>query len=212
MNFSFANTAIKTPAKTNTWIIGTSIVFLLAWVKSLIHTNDINNWMLENILVFGFVGVLIATYKRFQFSDASYLLIGLYLTLHVHGSMFTYAESPLGYWMADFFDWERNNFDRLVHFSFGFLLAYPMRELFLRGLKTKSWVAWVLPAEIVMSLSGLYEIVEWAVADFFFPEQGVAYLGTQGDVWDAQKDMALAFAGSVLVLLLVFSLKKILKK
>lgn len=82
----------------------------------------------------------------------------------------------------------------------------------MNGLKTKSWVAWVLPAEIVMSLSGLYGIVEWAVADFFFPEQGVAYLGTQGDVWDAQKDMALAFAGSVLILLLVFSLKKILKK
>jgi putative membrane protein len=70
----------------------------------------------------------------------------------------------------------------------------------------------VLPAEITMSFSGLYEIIEWLVADVFFPAEGVAYLGTQGDMWDAQKDMGLAFSGAILIMLLISTLKRFLKK
>lgn len=136
----------------------------------------------------------------------------IYLIMHVYGSKYTYAENPLGFWLQDFFDASRNHYDRIVHFSFGFLLAYPMRELFLIGFKFKKWVSWLLPIEITLSVSAFYELIEWAVADIFFKEQGAAYLGTQGDIWDAQKDIFLAFTGAIIATTLVSIIKKIAKK
>jgi putative membrane protein len=115
----------------------------------------------------------------------------------------------LGFWLQDQFHWSRNHYDRIVHFSFGFLLAYPMRELFLRWLKYPRWVAWMLPIEITMSISAFYELIEWAVADVFFPSQGDAYLGTQGDIWDAQKDIFLAFSGAIIATTIVSTIKRL---
>lgn len=181
------------------------------WVSTLIGTTDLANWFLENALVFIALGAIIITYKRMKFSDLTYLLLFIYLCLHVYGAKHTYAENPFGYWLMDTFDLERNHYDRIVHFSFGFLLAYPMRELFLVALQYKPWVAWALPIEITMSISALYELIEWAVADIFFTEQGIAYLGTQGDIWDAQKDIMLAFTGAVLATTIVSSIKKVFK-
>ena len=106
-------------------------------------------------------------------------------------------------------DFERNHYDRIVHFGFGFLLAYPMREMFLKWIKFPRWVSWALPIEITLSVSGLYELIEWAVADILFTEQGAAYLGTQGDIWDAQKDMFLATLGAIIATTVVSSLKEI---
>jgi putative membrane protein len=105
----------------------------------------------------------------------------------------------------------RNHYDRIVHFCFGFLLAYPMREMFLKWLKYPRWVAWLLPIEITLSISAFYELVEWAVADLFFREHGDAYLGTQGDIWDAQKDIFLAFCGAIIATTIVSLVKKIFK-
>ncbi len=187
------------------------ILFLAFWGSTLVGTTDYANWILENTLVFLFLGFLTFTHKRFKFSDLSYLLMVVYLALHVYGSKYTYAENPFGYWLMDYFDTTRNHYDRIVHFSFGFLLAYPMRELFLKWLKFPKWVSWSLPIEITLSVSGLYELIEWAVADIFFKAQGDAYLGTQGDIWDAQKDMFLATLGAILATTLVSSLKVIFK-
>ncbi len=183
----------------------------MLWVSTLIGTTDIKNWILENALVFICLGILAATYKRYQFSDLSYLLLFIYLCLHVYGAMHTYAENPFGYWLKDTFNLARNPYDRIVHFSFGFLLAYPMREIFISWLQFPAWVGWMLPIEITLSISGLYELIEWAVADIFFPEQGVAYLGSQGDVWDAQKDMFLATLGAILATSIVSLIKRNLK-
>jgi putative membrane protein len=110
--------------------------------------------------------------------------------------------------LQDALHWSRNHYDRIVHFSFGFLLAYPMREMFLRWLKYPKWVSWLLPIEITLSISALYELIEWAVADVFFSEQGHAYLGTQGDIWDAQKDLFLAFCGAIIATTIVSVIKK----
>lgn len=183
--------------------------FLAVWVSTLAGTSDYANWILENTLVILFLGFLFLTCKKYQFSDLSYVLFAIYLIGHVYGSKYTYAENPLGYWLQEKFQWERNHYDRMIHFSFGFLLAYPLRELFLSWLKFPAWVAWTLPIEITLSVSGIYELIEWAVADVFFPEQGMAYLGTQGDIWDAQKDMALATFGAILATTIVSVLKKI---
>jgi putative membrane protein len=209
MPFSVAISTFRTPLKSNYWLLGFVLVFLVVWVSTFIGTSDMSNWMLENLLVFIFLGFLLLTYKRHQFSDLTYLLICVYLCLHVYGSKYTYAENPLGFWLQDQFNWSRNHYDRIVHFSFGFLLAYPMREMFLAWLRFPRWVSWLLPIEITLSIGAFYELIEWGVADVFFPAQGDAYLGTQGDIWDAQKDIFLAFIGAIIATTIVSMVKRL---
>jgi putative membrane protein len=208
MTFTNAISPTRVTIKENRWLQIFIIVFFAVWISTLIGTSDINNWILENTLVILFLGFLSFTYKKYKFSDVSNLLFCIYLCLHVYGAKYTYAENPFGYWLMDTFQLARNHYDRIVHFSFGFLLAYPMREAFLNWLKFPSWVAWALPIEITLSVSGLYELIEWAVADVFFKAQGDAYLGTQGDIWDAQKDMFLATLGAILATTIVSVIKK----
>jgi len=209
MSFTIAISPQRTPFKQNRWIQLFLLVFLSVWVSTYAGTTDMNNWLLENALVFITLPLFMLTYRKYQFSDTSYLLVCIYLCLHVYGAKYTYAENPFGYWLQDVFHSPRNHYDRIVHFSFGFLLAYPMRELFLRALKYPAWVAWLLPIEITLSISAFYELIEWAVADVFFQEQGAAYLGTQGDVWDAQKDIFLAFSGAILATTIVSVIKRV---
>jgi putative membrane protein len=211
MQFTNAISADRNGVSKNRWIQIFLVVFFGVWISTLIGTTDMSNWILENFLTIIFVVFLSVTYRRYQFSDLSYLLICIYLCLHVYGAKYTYAENPFGYWLQDTFHLARNHYDRIVHFSFGFLLAYPMREVCLNWLKFPVWVSWALPIEITLSISGLYELVEWAVADLFFPAQGGAYLGTQGDIWDAQKDMALATLGAILATTIVSVIKKSFK-
>jgi putative membrane protein len=211
MQFTNAISADRNGVSKNRWIQIFLVVFFGVWISTLIGTTDMSNWILENFLTIIFVVFLSVTYRRYQFSDLSYLLICVYLCLHVYGAKYTYAENPFGYWLQDTFHLARNHYDRIVHFSFGFLLAYPMREVCLNWLKFPVWVSWALPIEITLSISGLYELVEWAVADLFFPAQGGAYLGTQGDIWDAQKDMALATLGAILATTIVSVIKKSFK-
>lgn len=211
MGFTIAISKDRVPFRKNFPLILFAVVFIGVWFNSFIGTTDTVNWLLENTLTFIFLSFLILTYKEHKFSDLSYLLICVYLCLHVYGSKYTYAENPLGYWLKDFFHTDRNNYDRIVHFCFGFLLAYPMREIFLTWLKYPIWVAWLLPIEITLSISAFYELIEWGVADLFFKEHGDSYLGTQGDIWDAQKDIFLAFCGAIIATTIVSLIKKIFK-
>ncbi len=211
MSFTIAISKDRVPFKKNIWLFAFIAVFAFIWSNSLIGTTDMANWLLENSLSFIFVAFIIISYKKHQFSDLSYLLICIYLCLHVYGSKYTYAENPFGYWLQDVLHLSRNHYDRIVHFCFGFLLAYPLREMFLKWLKYPRWVAWILPIEITLSISAFYELIEWAVADLFFKAQGDAYLGTQGDIWDAQKDIFLAFCGAIIATTIVSLVKKIFK-
>lgn len=209
MAFTTAISKVRHTLKQNNWLKVFLIFFNINWINSYVGNTDTANWFLENTLVFIFLVFLIFTYKKYQFSDLSYLLVCLYLCLHVYGSKYTYAENPFGYWLKDELNLSRNHYDRIVHFSFGFLLAYPMREMFLKWLSFPKWVAWTLPVEVTLSISAFYELIEWSVADVFFKAQGDAYLGTQGDIWDAQKDIFLAFTGAILATTLVSLVKKI---
>jgi putative membrane protein len=212
MPFSITISKLRTPFRKNHWLQGSFAVFSIVWLISLLGTTDFSNWVLENILTLLFVIFLFYSYSQYQYSDLSYLLIFSYLCLHVYGSQYTYAENPFGYWLQDLFQFSRNHYDRIVHFSFGFLLATPLRETFLQWLKYPDWVAWILPIEITLSVSAFYELIEWAVADIFFKEQGIAYLGTQGDIWDAQKDVFVAFLGAIIATTIVSLVKKFLMK
>lgn len=212
MEFSFTNSGEKTPLLKNYVLMMCIPTFVLIWISTYIGTNDYNNWWLENVLVFIGLAILIPTFKKYQFSDMSYVLITLFLCLHVYGSKYTYADNPFGFWLQDLLDLPRNHYDRIVHFGFGFLLAYPMREVFSNVFKLSKRLSWILPTEVTLSLSGLYEIIEWMVADLFFTEQGHAYLGTQGDIWDPQKDMFMATLGAFLATLLIFLIKKLARR
>ena len=177
---------------------------LVLWVVTAIGPLYPRDWFLENILVIVWVVLLAVTYRRFQFSNFSYALFVIFLSMHLVGAHYTYTETPFGFWMQDWFGFERNHYDRLVHFAFGLLIAYPFRELLMRrsGIKT-AW-SYSLTVAIVLSFSSLYEVIEGMVAMIVSPDLGSAYLGTQGDEWDAQKDAFLAFAGSVIAMVLVW--------
>lgn len=184
-------------------------LFLILWISMAITPLDRHDWLLENILVIVLIPLLIFTFKRFPFSRISYTLIFIFLCLHEIGSHYTYAMVPYNDWWQSlfgvefnsYFGWERNHFDRLVHFSYGLLLAYPIRELFHRVTEAKGFWGYFLPLDITMSTSMLYELIEWAVAELFGGELGMAYLGTQGDIWDAHKDMGLTTLGAFIAML-----------
>lgn len=185
--------------------------YLIAWAVLAVSPVDRKDWLLENLLAVSTVVVLILTYRRLSFSDVSYVLITLFMLLHAIGAHYTYAKVPFGFWMKDAFDLSRNHFDRIVHFAFGLLLAYPAYELFLRAAKARREWALFIAAIAVISLSGIFEVVESWVAQIASPELGDAYLGTQGDVWDAQKDMTLAIIGALITVGLTYVMSKSVK-
>ncbi|MBO9701446.1 MAG: DUF2238 domain-containing protein [Sporocytophaga sp.] len=212
MNYSTASSLKFSEEKSNVFPLVLLLLFMGVWLWTLIDTSDINNWFLENTLTFIFGAILLLSYKKYRLSDLSYTFIFIYLNLHVYGAKYTYAENPFGFWLQEILHTSRNHYDRIVHFSFGFLLAYPMRDLFKNTFEFPDKYCWLLPAEITLSFSAMYELIEWAVADLLFPSQGAAYLGSQGDIWDAQKDMGLAFSGAILILVIVFICQKIFSR
>jgi len=187
------------------------LLFCIVWANSLIGTTDIKNWLIENTLTVIALLFLIVSYKKHRFSGFSYLLICVFLCLHVYGSKYTYADNTFGFWLQDVLHTSRNPYDRLVHFSFGLLLFLPLNELLSKWLRLSKREAFVLPILIILSASALYEIIEWLVANVFFVEEGASYLGTQGDIWDSQKDMAIAFLG-VQLSAIIYALLKFSKK
>ena len=185
----------------------TAAGFLLFWALCFAGTTDVANWYIENLLVIIFSIVLLLTGRKFLFSDVSYCFIFLFLSLHIYGAKYAYADNPFGYWLERHFLGSRNDYDRIVHSSFGLLMSYPMRELFIRKFGTARRWSYILPVEVVLSLSAAFELVEWSIADVFFPEHGKNYVGTQGDVWDAQKDMFVATCGAIVAMVLLSILK-----
>jgi putative membrane protein len=180
-------------------LVGT---YALVWVITAIAPLDRQDWWLENLLVFAVMALLVGTYRMVPLSDLSYLLIAAFLTLHAIGAHYTYSEVPFGFWIQRTFGFARNPFDRIVHFSFGLLLAYPIREVFLRVANARGFWAYYLPLDVTLAFSAAYEIMEMVIATMVAPGTGDAWLGTQGDVWDPQKDMGLAALGALLCMCL----------
>jgi putative membrane protein len=159
------------------------------------------DWWLENGVVFAAAGGVALAWRRgFVFSDRSLLLIALLGVLHAYGAHYTYSETPLGNALRDGLGLERNPYDRIVHFAFGLLLAAPLRELALRSVGARGAWGFVLPLAGALAVSASYELVESWAARLAAPELGTAYLGTQGDEWDAQKDTTAALVGASLAL------------
>lgn len=195
-------------------------LFAVVWTALAIAPLYRHDWMLENFLAVLFMAALALTWRRFPLSRVSYTLIFIFLCLHEVGAHYTYAEVPYNEWtralfgrsLNDVLGLQRNHFDRLVHFSYGLLLAYPVREVFLRIANVRGFWGYFLPLDITMSTSMIFELFEWAAAEVFGGDLGMAYLGTQGDVWDAQKDMALASLGALIAMCLTAALNLALQR
>ena len=197
-----------------------TVLFLALWIALAIEPFDRADWLLENLLVFVFVALLIASYRRLPLSGISYTTIFLFLCLHALGAHYTYSEVPYDDWVRALtggslnqaMGWERNYFDRLVHFSYGLLLAYPIREVFLRVVDARGFWGYFLPLDVTMSTSMMFELFEWTVAERVGGDLGMAYLGSQGDVWDAHKDMALASLGALTAMALAMAVNMALQR
>jgi putative membrane protein len=190
------------------YLLVLAVLFAVIWAALAISPLYREDWMLENLLVVVFVAGMAATWRWFPFSRVSYTLIFLFLCLHAVGAHYTYAQVPYNEWTQALFGrslneamgWERNHFDRLVHFCYGLLLAYPIREVFLRVANVRGFWGYFLPLDVAMSTSMAYELIEWGAALLLGGDLGMAYLGTQGDIWDAHKDMALASLGAMIAM------------
>lgn len=185
-------------------------LFGAIWLALAIHPISRADWMLENFLIIPSAYVAVQGIRHRLFSRLSLVLIFIFWCLHEIGAHYTYSLVPYDNWwhfmtgrtFNSLFGWERNHFDRLVHFSYGLLLAYPIREIFLRVARVRGFWGYFLPLDLTLSSSAFYELLEWFTAEMLGGDLGQAYLGTQGDVWDAQKDMALAACGALITILL----------
>jgi putative membrane protein len=192
--------ASRTGRREPIFLLGLGIVLL---ALSGIQPRDRFTWVLEVAPIFAAVPVLIATYQRFPLTPLVYRLIFLHALILMVGGHYTYAEVPLGFWVRDLFGFARNHYDRLGHFAQGFVPAILVREVLRRKtpLRSGGWL-FFLVTSVALAISAAYELVEWWTA-VISGSAAMAFLGTQGDVWDTQWDMLLALLGSVTAQLLL---------
>ncbi len=187
-----------TPLQTSLLVITLAV---LIW--SSIRPHDYFTWLLEVLPVLIAVPLLLATRSRFTFTPLAYTLIALHCVILMLGGHYTYAEMPLFNWLRDTFELARNHYDRLGHFAQGFVPAIVAREILLRTTPLQPGkLLFFLVVSVCLAISAAYELVEWGVA-IGSGDDAVAFLATQGDVWDTQKDMALALIGSIVAQLLL---------
>lgn len=191
--------------------IGLLVAFLAVLLWSGVHPKDRFTWVLEVAPAVIGAGILVATHRRFPFTPLACVLMFVHAAILCVGGHYTYAEVPLGDWVRDALHLSRNHYDRVGHFAQGFVPAIAAREVLIRtsplGVKIAStrgerrsrWLFFLVVC-FCLALSAAYELIEWSVAALT-GEAADAFLGTQGDVWDTQKDMALALIGSIVALL-----------
>jgi len=189
------------------WLLA---VFGGFWLALAVRPHDRVVWLTENVLTVLAVAALVATHANWPLSGVSYGLIAAFLALHTLGSHYTYARVPCGVLIrrrpgsaaGGPGERYRNHYDRLVHFAYGLLVAYPLYELLERYAQPVGGWSYLLSPALIMATSMAFEVVEWWVAELLGGGAGSDYLAAQGDVWDAQKDMALAALGAILAMLL----------
>lgn len=155
------------------------------------------DWLLENVLIFIFFPFVVYMDKKHHYTLLSIIFLLIFASLHSLGSHYTYAEMEHFNAITQFFGFERNHFDRLVHFLFGLLTFRILFEMITEGTKTVK-TALLFTFTMIVSISTVYELLEWLAVVILQPELGMAFLGTQGDVWDAHKDTALAMTGALI--------------
>lgn len=198
------------------WITTLAVAFGALWAVLAVAPYDRSDWALENFLLLAGVGVLVATRRALPLSTASYGLLFVFLSLHAIGAHYTYSLVPWddalrslsGASLNEALGATRNHYDRVVHLAYGLLLVLPLREWLMRYAGVRGFWSYFLPMDVVLSTSALYELIEWAAALLFGGGLGAAFLGTQGDEWDAHKDMALAALGALVATLAIWTVNR----
>jgi len=184
-------------------------IFALFFIWLGIHPVSRQVWIAEVIPVVIIFAALVVSFRFFHFSNAAYTLMAIWLFWHTVGGHYTFANVPFQ-WVSDLFGFERNHFDRVGHFVIGFY-AFAMAEWLLKKHYCGLFTATFFSLFFIMSIAAGYEIIEWwyAVADG--GDAGIEFLGSQGDIWDAQKDMLADTLGAITALILFWITRPDLK-
>jgi len=175
-------------------------LYVILFIVCGIAPHDRAVWWAENLPIVALVVVIAWFARRHRFSTAAWLFMAILPALHTIGGHYTFERVPFGF-VSDLFGFERNHYDRMAHFTVGFFV-YPMAEMLLaKRLVNARWIAFVFPLSVILAVAGLYELFEWQFAVLGDPEAGHAVLGSQGDVWDAQKDILADGLGAVFALI-----------
>jgi putative membrane protein len=183
------------------------LIVFLVWTAVLgVSPHYRQDWLLENLLVLIAIPLLVWNFRKLRFSNFAYTAMFVFFCLHEVGAHYTYSEVPYARWFTQLtgsdlqalLNVERNHFDRAIHFSYGLLLIPAIADLLDARARLQGIWRHILPVMFVMSNSEVYELIEWQAAEIFGGELGQAYLGTQGDIWDAQKDTAMALTGAII--------------
>jgi putative membrane protein len=199
--------------------IGSLVFYFLILIISCIHPVYPHEMYLQHSVTLLVAGILIYVTIKNNLSDKAFLLIASFMIFHIIGARWIYSFTPYDQWIKgltgfsinNYFGFQRNEYDRLVHFLFGFMMLIPLREICFRRFNCSAREAILLAFLTILSMSMIYEVFEWSISIFLSPEDAEAYNGQQGDYWDAQKDMAMAFCGAFVMILLLQLSKKRLK-
>ena len=184
------------------------IAYAILCVALAIHPYERGTWLAENITVWILVGTLLILRARgVYFSCIAYSLMFVLIFLHTIGGHYTFALVPFD-WVTNFFDFHRNHFDRIAHFSVGFYAFAIAEWLDRRKLVANKFLLFTYPVFVIASIAALYEIIEWVFAVTSDPAAGDAFLGSQGDIWDAQKDMLSDTLGALVATTFYFLIRK----
>ena len=181
-------------------------IYFSTLIWSAVNPRDYFTWFLEAVPALIVLVILAATYKRFPLTPLAYTLILCHCLILFLGAHYTYAEVDTFKFVRSFFGWQRNNYDKLGHFTQGFVPAIIAREILIRHqvVNGQSWLN-LFVVSICLAFSALYELFEWALA-VATGDSAESFLGTQGYMWDTQSDMALALLGALLALALLAKL------
>lgn len=179
------------------------VVFVMFWIALAINPVDYGIWALENVLVVTVFPVVLWLDRRYDFNDLTYLSLTAFVILHLFGANLTYNKMTYFIWYSDWFGWHRNYYDQFIHFLFGLMVFVPFFEVFYhQGISRR--LSYLIAFLFIASIGAGYEILEWLAMEVFCPKTQEACFQalTQGDIWDAQKDMAFAIIGALLALVL----------
>ncbi len=172
-------------------------VYVAIWIITAIDPKYADDWLVENVLVFLIFPLIVYMDSKHHYTLTGLLLLLIFASMHSLGAHYTYAEMEYFNSITSFFGFERNHYDRLVHFAFGLLLFRILFEMLMPGIRSVK-KALFFTFTVVVSISTLYELLEWLAVVVLHPELGIAFLGTQGDVWDAHKDILAALIGALI--------------
>lgn len=193
--------------KHNPTLMSLSGIYIATLLFSMINPMSWAVWVAEIIPVLAVFTLILVTHSKFQFSKTAYVLMFVWLIMHTIGARYTFAEVPFD-WFNELIGSDRNHYDRVAHFSIGFY-AYPIAEFLYKKGHCNALVASLFGLFALMSVAASYEIIEWWYAELAGGDEGIAFLGSQGDIWDAQKDMLCDTLGAISALVLFhFNSKK----